>query len=134
MAKRNRRPRVLQSQRHRGPVRAPKTIRHALPRRLATKINPIQDNRTWHPERTFRPALSISRSLRGAVRTRPLVLSTPTKYQSPRLSEPLRFPDPKRVLVCIRRDQRKRVLHAKKVAGSGGLRKPRRNQWSDVKC
>lgn len=115
-------------------VRAPKTVRHALPRRLATNLTQLQDNRTWHPERTYRPALTISRTLRGAVRTRPLKLSKPTPFQTPRLSEPLRFPDPKRVLVCIRRKQRRRVLHAKGAAGSRNLRKPRRNQWSEVSC
>lgn len=112
-------------------------VKHALPRRLATtskkgSLTLYQDNRTWHPERTFRPALSLSR--RGAVRTKPLVLAKPTPYQLPRLTEPLRFPDPKRTLLCIRRAQRKRVIHAKGVAGSKRLRKPRRTQWSEVSC
>lgn len=135
MAKKQKGSRVHQSQRH-PRVRAPKTIRHPLPHLALTKpkLTLYQDNRSWHPERTFRPALSISRSMRGAVRTRPLTLSKPTRFQTPRLSESLKFPDPKRVLICIRRNQRKRVLHAKKVAGSGGLAKPRRNQWSDVSC
>lgn len=132
MAKKSNRVRAsINIQRH-PRVRAQSKIRHALPRRVAPIINQYQDNRTWHPERAFRPALSILR--RGAVRSRPLVLKKPTPYQTPRLTEPLRFVDPKKAIVCIKRNARKRVLHAKKIAGSGGLRKPRRNHLSEVSC
>lgn len=44
------------------------------------------------------------------------------------------FQDPQRVPVCVRRKQRKAVLHAKGVAGRKGLRPPRRNLTSNYSC
>lgn len=131
MARKSKRGRASNNLQRHPQVRTPYKIRHPLPRRLATTINPIQDNRAWHPERAFRPALSVLR--RGAVRTRPLVLRKPTPHQLPRLTEPLRFPDPKRVLVCIRRKTRRRVIHASGAAGRK-VAKPRRNHLSEVTC
>lgn len=43
------------------------------------------------------------------------------------------FNTPKFAVMCVRRKERKEVLHARGVAGSK-VRKPRRNQWSSVKC
>lgn len=44
------------------------------------------------------------------------------------------FQEPHKLPLCIRRKQRKQVLHAKGVAGSKNLKKPTRNEWSDVSC
>lgn len=43
------------------------------------------------------------------------------------------FKEPHKLPICIRRQQRKQVLHAKGVAG-GKVGKPHRNEWSDVSC
>lgn len=44
------------------------------------------------------------------------------------------FKAPARVVVCVRRQQRKEVMFAKKKAGRGGQRRPRFNWWSRVTC
>lgn len=44
------------------------------------------------------------------------------------------FAEPDRVLVCIRRQKRKEVLFAKRKAGRGGMRPPRRNWMSYISC
>jgi len=44
------------------------------------------------------------------------------------------FKAPSRVLLCVRRQQRKEVMHAYSFAGKSGQRSPRRNQWSHIRC
>lgn len=44
------------------------------------------------------------------------------------------FEEPRKVLICIRRQSRKEVLFAKRKAGRGGMRPPRRNAWSSISC
>lgn len=46
----------------------------------------------------------------------------------------LKFPTPKSVIICIRRKIRREVLHALRRVGSGGGKKRRRNEWSDIHC
>lgn len=83
----------------------------------------VEDRRRFHPSRKFRSAASFSRPHH--------VL----KVKSSRaLSARVAFSAPKKVLVCVRRKRRKEVLHAKRVAGRGGLRRPRRSWFSDVSC
>lgn len=96
-----------------------------------------QDLREWHPD----PAGSLPRTVTGQ-RAR-LVVHPPGKRASGR-SRPFQahspvphaigFHAPHRVWICIRRRIRKQVLHAFGIAGSRGLRRPRRNQWSGVFC
>lgn len=43
------------------------------------------------------------------------------------------FALPKTTVVCVRREVRKQVIHAKGVAG-GRVRKPRRNRNSNISC
>lgn len=44
------------------------------------------------------------------------------------------FSTPMDTVQCVRRRVRKEVLHAFKKTGKGGQRRPRRNQWSHIKC
>lgn len=91
----------------------------------------VEDRRTYHPLEFFRPARVFS----GA--DAPASVPSPTPRNKPRafLAHGLKFPVPNEVLVCVRRKQRKEVLHAfKKVGrGRGGGRK-RRNWWSAISC
>jgi len=104
-----------------------------LPQELPTPADytAIEDRRTYHPLGFFRPARSFS----GA--DAPPVVPAPTPRNKPRASiaRGLKFPVPNEVLVCVRRKQRKEVLHAlKKVGrGRGGGRK-RRTWWSGISC
>lgn len=64
-----------------------------------------------------------------------LTLKQNPKYNQPSQTKAIvAFADPHKIPLCIRRKERREVLHAKGVAG-GKVRRPgRRNQWSDVKC
>lgn len=93
--------------------------------RPAVPDQAIEDRRRYHPLKQYAPPQATRRSaarlvLRGAV-----ALGT---------KAPVGFRAPAKVMLCIRRKQRKEVMHATKNAGKGGLRKPKRNIWSDVKC
>lgn len=94
----------------------------------------IEDRRTHYPglKPYNRPvaAFSVNKPARlkliepiGANKFRP---SAQTKAT-------IAFQDPKSLPLCTRRAVRKEVLHAKGVAGSK-VRKPKRNEWSDVSC
>ena len=45
----------------------------------------------------------------------------------------VQFKAPRTVLVCVRRKERREVIHAKGIAGSR-VKKGRRNFWSKVRC
>lgn len=49
------------------------------------------------------------------------------------LPRDIRAADPRNVAVCVRRKDRREVLHALRRVGRGGGRR-RRNEWSDVHC
>lgn len=44
------------------------------------------------------------------------------------------FEEPASVITCVRRKQRKQVLHAKRKTGKSGQKRPRRNRNSEVRC
>ena len=128
MAKRSRskaitkRPRVL-------PTNARSPLR-SLPRPLVAPLTNYEDRRAYHPiSRAFRPAFSIPRAariIRAVEPKAPRLWSAQTKST-------LAFAEPRRVLVCLRRQVRKEVLLAL-GKGGGGKRKPRRNHLSEISC
>lgn len=46
----------------------------------------------------------------------------------------MEFHAPKRVVLCVRRKQRREVIIALKHAGKGARSRKHRNEWSNVKC
>lgn len=95
-----------------------------------TPIQPLrelEDRRQWNPTRTIARPQSIRRSdARVTLRSpRAKILQTKT---------PLGFNVPDRVALCVRRETRREVLHAKRIAGKSGLKKPKRNFWSSISC
>ena len=50
------------------------------------------------------------------------------------ISHRIGFAIPEKVMRCVRRKQRKEVLHAKGIAGSRVSRRRRRDGWSNVDC
>lgn len=56
--------------------------------------------------------------------------SGPSLFHGPEVHT---FDVPRSTMICVRRNQRKEVLHAKGVAGSK-VRRPKRNAWSGVSC
>lgn len=87
----------------------------------------LEDRRLFYPEPALRPALSFPRSSARIVVSEQ---SGNSLFPSPRVS----FAVPRDVSICVRRKQRREVLHAKGVAGGRVSRRRRRNQFSDVEC
>lgn len=93
----------------------------------------LDDRRSFHPAGPMRPASSFRRA------DRRIVLKQSSKFA------PLRndtyadwrigFSVPKRVAICVRRKQRKEIIHALKLSGKGArARRHKRNYWSGVDC
>lgn len=101
-------------------------------------LRELEDRRTWNPEGSLSPARSFSKP-----RHRLTVVDRrkPTSYQfSLKKSFPsqtraiVAFRAPSRVLVCVRRNMRKQVLHALRKTGMTGQKRPRRSVYSSVSC
>lgn len=110
-----------------------------------TPLTVFEDRRQWHPERAHRPAMSFSQARhRLEALAQPAVLNRNGKNRDAfahlrsfnSFPSGIRFARPDRVLVCVRRNIRKEVLHAlKKTGRSGGRQKrPRFNWFSTIKC
>lgn len=118
-------------------TKAPRDINILSPqnfvRLLSAPVPTVSDRRVFDFERASRRAyVSVGpRSASGLV-ARPAAthralaghVGVPTA---------IAFRDPARVDLCSRREERKRVMHARGSAG-GKVRRPRRNAWSGVSC
>lgn len=93
-------------------------------------VPPLGDRRVYLPDRSVAPVFSIS--TRAASRV--VAKQNPAFRQPSQTKALLTFAQPSKLPLCTRRRVRKQVIHALGVAGSKNLRRPRRNQWSDVKC
>lgn len=118
-------------------------------RRYAPRFTEIEDRRHFHPERfqpfksktgasaqlrTRDPHKAVLRNIAKRIWDRSIIGRA--QRQSP-LHGPFRvFEQPGSVLVCVRRQRRKEVLHSLKKTGSGGRRnrKPKRTERSYYKC
>lgn len=87
----------------------------------------LEDRRRFNPTKTVSRPASIRRDQARLTHRQ-------TRKYIPFKTDPVSFADPVRVSLCARREIRKQVLHAKKVAGRSGLKKPRRNFWSSISC
>ena len=83
-----------------------------------------QDRRRFNPTKKFMPAQSVS----GMTAPRKIQKYKPLAYAKEH------FVDPRRVTVCVRRKQRKEVLHAIGKSGRNGGRSYRRSQHSNFSC
>lgn len=95
---------------------------------------PVEDRRVFHPEGDLAPP----RTTRGT--TSRLVVAEPARslpskdmFAHLRVPSGVQFEQPD-VLICVRRQQRKEVLHATNKAGKRGQKSPRRSAFSDIKC
>lgn len=90
----------------------------------------LDDRRRFDPAGPLRPAYSVYRDDR-----RLIAKSSPVgSVRNDTLSARVGFVVPERVAVCVRRQQRKEVIHALGKQGGGGSRARRRNRWTDVDC
>lgn len=108
-------------------VASPRLVVRPVVRLSPVTLPLIEDRRRYNPTKTVAPPASIRKDQARVTLKSPRarILQTNT---------PLGFSVPEKVALCVRRAVRKEVLHAKKVAGKSGLKKPRRNFWSKIKC
>lgn len=106
-------------------------------------LSEFEDRREWHPEGFARPARLFSRP-----RHRLSLVDQPRRSRTPLNRDPfshlrsfnsqtkarIAFREPDRVLVCVRRNIRKEVLHAFRKTGRVGQRRPRRSFYSSISC
>jgi len=90
---------------------------------LDQTLRELEDRRYYQPDRSVRAPASLKR---GHAK----IATHITEKNLRRVA----FANPRYVAMCVRRKIRREVLHALKVAGGKGMRKPRRNYWSDVSC
>lgn len=89
---------------------------------------PLVDRRHWVPAEPFVPDHTVG-GIGGSV------AYTPTPSVSPIKPASVQQQKRSQLSVCVRREQRRQVLHALRKTGKGGSRKPRRrNEWSNYKC
>lgn len=116
----------------------------ALAPGIGEGLRVFEDRRTWHPEGSWRTAISFSgnrhrlQDVARRSRERMGKMSKAGKMLAvvPGQMEPgvIAFQNPARVVVCARRQRRKEVLHALGKTGITGQRKPRFNWLSDISC
>lgn len=123
MARRTRRQSVQQMRRVRRVTPRVTRPRRSLPRSQRRGLALVEDRRQYHPDRRHRDARTLDGSAQLAVNSRRS------------LWHGLRFINPRRVLICVRRAVRKEVMFAVGQGGKRGKRKsPRRSAYSDVRC
>jgi len=106
-----------------------RSIIHELTKSSHTFLRSLEDRREFHPGLT-RPARAFRR--RAAQVDVPRKPIHRAKHLAASPITNLKFVDPSRVAVCIRRKQRREVILA---SGRGGrTRKPRYSEYSDIKC
>lgn len=107
----------------------------ASPTRLRSRslaLNPllVDDRRSFD----FAPASRPARLFTGATASVTATPRTKTKTKNSMPAFQQAFVAPQATLVCVRRHQRKEILHAFNKTGKRGQRKPRRSKWSNTKC
>lgn len=88
-------------------------------------LREIEDRRTWHPLSGRRPAAGL---ISPRHRLREVAVS-----KTARIPWAVGFQDAVQVAVCIRRKERKEVLHAIGKVG-GGHKRPRYSWYSEIVC
>jgi len=99
-------------------------------------LRSIEDRRTWHPEGPQRPARTLSRARQRFTLVEPLKRNQKRTPAYSGVNATVAFAAPESVAVCVRRQQRKEVLHARKKTGRGKGRqkRPRRSWYSSISC
>lgn len=90
-------------------------------------LREIEDRRTNYPTPNSRPLATI----RGRSQIIPAFTNPFAPADVPAF---LRFAEPERVMVCVRKKLRRKAIFAHNKAGKGGQRKPRPNPNPDVRC
>lgn len=99
-----------------------------------TFLREVEDRRDYHPLGRFRAA----RQLSGHPVERNVIKPTRLNKARPFLAHSvpigIKFKAPKKTALCVRREQRKEVLFAKKKTRAGSRGKKHRNWYSSISC
>lgn len=95
------------------------------PTDVSSLLREIEDRRNFHPAGPQRDARSFALSSHS-------LSASPSKRRD--VPRGVSFAVPDEVLICVRRRQRKEVLHALDKTGRAGQKPPRRNYYSDIHC
>lgn len=95
--------------------------------RTQMELFPVEDRRTFHPDRHLRSARTTS--------GRSFMLRSQLPVHVPAFA-PARqsFDRSSRIVVCVRRQIRKQVMFATRKAGRSGQKRPVRNFMSSISC
>lgn len=98
--------------------------------KVRSALQMLEDRRLFHPDGEFRTPRSFF------MRPRLVVRNANLKQARSKFSVPsaIGFDVPKRVSICVRRKERREVLHAKKLTRKGSRGGKRRNFWSNIHC
>lgn len=89
----------------------------------------VDDRRSWHPERSDRPVMSVS----GPVGVQ--VVRPARGLSVPPVPAQVSFRSPNRVVTCVRRERRREVMFALGRTGKGSRSRRHRRSWrSDFSC
>lgn len=112
-------------------------LRDLTSQRLRNLLSTYEDRRTFHPLGVYRPARSFSglhhRLVLSPYKKAHKTLMKPRVFRT--FGNVVSFHQPSKTLICVRRRQRREVLHAFNRTGRGsGQRYPRRSWYSSVRC
>ncbi len=97
-------------------------------------LRQVEDRRLYNPGGTRAGARLLSGQLHTLEERAPEQKTRLQKHPGSRTGTVLGFKTPNRVAICIRRNIRKQVLHAKKQTGKAGQSKPHYNYYSSISC
>jgi hypothetical protein len=94
-------------------------------------LTTVEDLRRFQPTKVLYVPRKVNLSrARVRVRKKNVALSPSRSFRSVVTT----FADAKKVIICVRRGVRKQVLHALKLSGKAGQRRPRRTPYSHISC
>lgn len=110
----------------------------SLSRPFRENLEIFEDRRTFHPEGLSRPARLFSQPRHRLTLVDKKPFLNPDRFAKLRQFSGTKalvaFEQPSKVLICVRRQIRKEVLHALNKSGKSGQRSPRRNYFSEISC
>lgn len=96
---------------------------------IPMRLIDVEDRRRYHPDRRFRRLRQVNAVVGGNV-------IVGRSNRSNVVPSGLRFENPRKLIVCVRRNRRREILHALGRTGRGSRfnKRRRRNELSSISC
>lgn len=91
-------------------------------------LTEVEDRRTFNPRKNIRDSLTI------LGRPHQLVIKKAYPIKKAYLTAKIGFQQPEKMVICIRRKIRKKMMHIFNIAGKTGFKKKRLNNYSKTEC